>query len=428
MKNQKNKQETFHTLIINYACLSLGGIEVNLAKLMERSVKKNCRVILFTTEKELARAKLINIVNNERIEKVLIGQGKKLFQHIQVSFSDQESITMLSFEPIAYLAAEELRGRYSQLDFSHFLVLPHFTGNAYFPDRYFVNTPLHSYFFHFIKKVVNQLNSNDAILAFSLKHLLAYEEAYGITVENKDQKLIPIFSDLAPSDTDLIRTKAVRRSEQFRIVTCSRFDFPHKGYLLGLISAFAELKNEYPQLELVIVGDGSGRAEIEETIGKLEKHQKDAITLTGFLTPDQLNKQFQAAHLNIGVAGAVSDGALNSVVSLPARHYSYSCETYGFYEDALGKTLSVEPGDPIKPYIRRVIEMDDEDYIRHSVDAKQAAEQFISDGRMTLDELLSLKNDWKAIGITKGERINARIVNIYLLLARKLFGISPYSG
>ena len=196
-----------------------------------------------------------------------------------------------------------------------------------------------------------------------MKHLDFYEKNYGITIENKEEKILQKINLIKDFDEEFFKNKASERKNNFTIVTCARFDFPHKGYMLGLLDDYKELKEKYSQLKLVIIGYGSGEKRIKEKLEAMTEAQRQDVELVGAVSPFDLSKYFEKGHLNVGLAGALFDGAICALPSVCVRHYSEECQTYGHISDMTGTYLRSDEGEAIKPYIERLINMSDEEYI-----------------------------------------------------------------
>ncbi|MBE6986461.1 MAG: glycosyltransferase family 4 protein [Ruminococcaceae bacterium] len=352
-----------HTLIINYAGLQPGGVETYFSDLMKYSLDRGYRVVWITTPSCVQNAFYREIADDPRVEKLFAKMGRHWFRHEPLCFTPMENVTMLSCEPLHFMRAESLREKANVNSFHHFLVLPHYTGSAYYPERLFNWRFLKAFWYRYMKKLACKWVEADCIRAFSLKHLDAYEENYGVTIPDKTSKILGRIEQIAPIDKAALAERASQRNENFTIVTCARFDFPHKAYLLGLIDSYGALKPKYPQLKLVVVGYGKGEAALREKIAVLPEQMQRDIVLPGALSMEQLKKQFRQGHLNVGLAGAILDGAACALPSLLTRHYTDLCETYGFLSDISGNLLREDPGHDSLSYIERVLNMSDEDYI-----------------------------------------------------------------
>lgn len=413
-----------HTLIINYAAMNLGGIEVYLSNLIKHCFENNYRVIWLTTPYCVERSDFKKITDDARVEKCFIKIGRHWALKCDLQFKEDENITMISCEPLHFLRAEKLRETYKNVcSFYHFLVLPHFTGNVYYPERFFSGRSTREKWFSFMRDFAERLNSNNCLLAFSLKHLVAYEDNYNILIKDKETKVLQrIKSPMNITEKELF-DRASKRNNEFRIITCARFDFPHKGYFLGLLDNYIKLKDKYKQIKLVIVGYGEGLKEIKEKIAAMPAEFQKDIELTGALSQERLQEEFCKAHLNIGLAGALIDGAFCSLPSLLVRHYSYTCETYGFINQVEGGLLKSEKGEDLLPYVEKVLEWTDEQYVKQ---AKKDYQYACSRKKYNPNYLFEQKNTSSLSIIPKSSYLKARNLNFLWYLKRKIFHAPGY--
>lgn len=356
-----------------------GGIETNFAKLMSYSMEQGYRTIWITDKKHYEKASFRHIVEDERLEKVFMGFSKKLFGGLPstLKFHKDEEVVMLTCHMDMFLLGERIRKKAKIEKFQHYLLVAHFTGKYDFPEQWFENGKLRNKTATYLKHVAKKLVENDCVRAFSLKHLEAFEKAYEVSIEDKTKKLWRGIDPVKEFPQDMVEKKAAERSRKFNIITCSRFEFPHKGYLVGLINKYAHIKKRHPQVSLTIVGYGEGEFELKREIAALEPSEREDIRFTGMLDSDRLEEEYKKAHLNIGVAGALIKGVKMGVPSLSCRHYSYSCETYGFWGDARLKSLCSESGEDIIPYIDQCIECSDQAYVdcaKKDFEIKRAAD------------------------------------------------------
>ncbi len=395
------------TLIVNYLGLQIGGIEAWISSLIRYSVKKGYRVIWLTTPSCQRDSMYKDISEDSRIEKVYTKRGWRWNPHKKIKFNDDESITMLSFELIDFMRAEKIRAYTKNVkSFNHYYILPHFTGNAYYPERYFKSSFFNGIWHKRLKKYAKILVEQDCIRAFAEKHLDSFEKNYEVEIKDKATKRLKRINSTENFNEDLARKRAEERKNEFIITTCARFDFPHKGYMLGLVDEFKTLKEQYSQLKLVIVGYGDGEKQLKEKIQALPQNVSNDIILTGALPPDKLLEQFKKSHLNVGLAGALLEGAKCGLPSLLVRHYSESCETYGYVSDVQGSFLKLEPGEDIKSYIKYAIEASDDDYIEISKkdytticnlnesDPEYIYKQTNNDNKSTIRGLMKLQSRW----------------------------------
>lgn len=362
-----------HTLIVNNIRLQAGGIENTVAALMKYALSNDYRVIWITNQRNLAKVAYEDILEHKNLELLIIPKWRRatglLIPHI--SFDEDECVTMITANAPQYVISDALKRNAKVKSFSHYFLVAHYkiVGGSFFPDAIIKNAWLKKQTYLFWRKIVQRLDDSDCLRAFSPKHLSCYEDYYHIKIDNKQEKVLPEHAALLPLNLQNTRQRCLERNTRFIISTCARFEFPHKGYILGLVDSFAKLKEKYPQISLEIIGYGEGEKLLREKIHQLPKEIADSILLTGMLSPKELREHQLNAHLVVGLAGAIHVGAECGIPSLVTRHYSTNCETYGFYENAVSKTLAEEPGEDIVKYIEDCITMSEESYMKHVVDA-----------------------------------------------------------
>ena len=152
------------------------------------------------------------------------------------------------------------------------------------------------------------------------------------------------------------------RGEVFTISTAARLDFPFKGYVIGLIEVFAELKKRYRELRLIIVGDGKDGRTVEEAVRALEPDIRKDVELAGMLSYDELKNVLSETDLYIGMGTTLLDAADNLTPAMTAAAFTYELETIGLFSEHPEK-LGIDPGaEKAATYIESVINMPDSCY------------------------------------------------------------------
>ena len=416
------------TLIVNYRELRIGGIETYLAKLMLYSANQGYRVIWLTTEKAYKRCHFKDIVDHPRVERVIL-KGKSSvnwLKHDKISFQDEEHVTMFSVTPMTFMQAEQIREYTKNVaSFNHFMALPHFTGSDYFPERTFKTKLYRKRWYNYMKKIATILVENDCVRAFSMKHLDFFEENYGVKIENKQEKILKKINLIKDYPDSYFEEKAQKRQDEFRIVTCGRFDFPHKGYILGLLDEYAELKKKYTQLKLVVIGYGKDGARVDEKIAQMSPEAQKDIEIVGAVSPFDLYDYFEEGHLNIGLAGALFDGAICAIPSLCARHYCEDCEVYGFISDMEGTYLRDEPALRLQPFIEKLIEISDDEYINQAKRDFQRAKEL----KTNYPEYLFEQQNKSSQSVIKGcLKLRAKKLSLLKVLTSKMYKLPGYES
>lgn len=357
------------TLIVNYAGLSVGGIEKFIGRLMKYAVSQGHRVIWFTYQDAFKDALQRDVADNPEIEKVFFASGRRKFWSKNPVFNldASEDVVMISFIPEDYVWAEEFRKKYKCNTFYHHLILMNFFGWLTYPEDEFNNKLLSKMRASYSKKIAKKLDENNCIRAFNEKQLVAFKERYDLQFEVSKDLCLKSFPFERGNLEEINAKKAQTRSDKFIITTCARFQFPHKGYLLGLLDVYAKLKEKYPFIKLIVVGDGEKEVFFNK-YNQLEDYVKNSIELKGQVLSDELVDIYMQSHMAIGLAGAITTAASCGIPSLVVRHDTLNCETYGFYQD-VDSVLKSDPGVDIIPYIEKVINFSNDDYIKIGVDA-----------------------------------------------------------
>lgn len=404
-------------LIIDRTTMKTGGIEVYFSNLMRYAISTKRRVIWLTTEGHESKSSF-SITELDSVEKIYITRTPFGPEYPPINTSKNDNIIMLTTDPCRYVISDGYRTTLSYKSYLHLLILPHFSGAGYYPESIFRSVSLKRIWHKKMGKLALDLVSADCVRGFAQKHLEVYERSYNLHIANIASKTLPPISIPAPiEEEEELLSKARSRSGQFEIISCSRFDFPHKGYLLGLIKAFGKIHDDFPFAKLTIVGYGPGQCEVEKEIKNLSLEAAGCIELTGELSPEELTNRYYRAHLNVGVAGALAKGALCALPSINMKHYTYECEGFGFIEDAKGLDPNSKSFD-MTGMIESVITMPEDEYVRHSVAAYRA----VAD-QMTPDpEYLFRQKRTSMSGCLSMSVCEARMLFFMRLFAQKILG------
>lgn len=357
------------TLIFNYyGMTNVGGIEKYINEVTKELLKTDIRIIWLKERKSTVAKSFQNNLLESSVEVVEVTQkGYHWFSMKKIDISPNEEVTIVSFSPLDMGRAIYIAKGFSQNNVRLLYAIPNTTGNTYFIERYFKN-PLRKFVAKRMEDIFAKWEKAGALVFFSQGQIKPLEEAYHLTVSSKNEKVLP---DVKPM-LDLDKEKLIKRSKRkpFKIITVGRFDFPHKNYMLGLIKIFGKLKVIYPSIKLDIIGFGPDELLVKREVENLGKDAQADIRLLGEVAPENLSLYFDDASLNISVAGGAIAGVELGVLSIPARNYCYEeCEVYGFLPESKSMTTATSPGMPAELFIKKVIEMEDEEYIARCIGA-----------------------------------------------------------
>ena len=354
-----------NVLIINHQNFSnIGGIENWLYNLTKYCIAHQIRVIWLCDKKPLLHSSFSGVMLSNQIERVVVNCRKlNWFKMGKMELHRNERYVIFSANPTNMCASEDIMLHYNGYDFFPVYAIPDTTGNSYFLERNFRNRLARKFIFKVLQKMLSRWMSYKAIRYFSANHSTALAENYGVVDAKTDSHLLSALNKPASIDLNFLKEKAQKRNP-FIISTVGRFDYPHKGYMLGLVRSFGILKNEYPQIELRIAGFGPHESILLEEINKLPLSIRESVKVIGAVSPEELDEFNLKSHLNISVAGAAWKGASVGTLTLVGRNYcDGDCEVYGFFHECAEKITSLEKGMLVEPYIRKVINMGEEEYV-----------------------------------------------------------------
>lgn len=339
--------------------MGLGGIETYLIKFIKWLNKNKIRVIFIMLEGTDIAESFKETLSSSNIEIYNLNIHKKGWNKtLKIKNEKNETFLAYAFSLYQFALLQKIILE-NKLTADSFYWIPHFAEGVFVENEFgFFKDIVRKYFAILFRKMEN----NNNIIYVNKSHGEAFEENYKFKINNLKDKILNVSPNIVlPFDEIGIKLKSKR--EKFNIITVTRFVFPHKNYLLGLIDSYSFLKNKYPQLTLTIIGYGEDQDIVLKKINNLKEEIKKDIFLIGKVEYSELNKYFRASHVNIGVASTICDGAICSVVSIPARHYSEICEGYGYLPESKEDIVSSRKGVPIEAYIEELITMDKDQYI-----------------------------------------------------------------
>lgn len=394
-------------LFIIQSNLSVGGIESYFAQLMRGCAKAGDSVFWLCDEPPEVDATLSDFLQGVTIVPV---RTKRIHRHVIPSF-DLRTINKVAIV-CAYIKhmvfAEHLRNcikrKHPKITINAFYLVPHFTGCSQFPDTAFDGL-LSKYVFERYRIVVKKWIDREEIIYFAQKHFQALNEHYHLQLEEGSARFVPDVAEVNAFDFELARQKAVNRGKQFNIISAARLEFPHKGYLLGLVDVFSKLVSEFPQVRLTIIGDGPDANELLEIIGQQRELVKDRIICRGFVSLDELRREMRKANLNIGMAGSLLIGAQEGTLSIPVRHYTKLCESPGFLSPDASDTLITDTCGGVYDLIRQAINMDCNEYVERS----HASYCAVNSDSPDYSYFFKIKNNIGAVRITQRDLLFVQI-------------------
>lgn len=387
-------------LVVIYNHLWVGGIENYVIELFKACHDTGKDIFWLCHENYHIDDVYADDINNCEVHIITKPQFKHKDEFGLADYQEGKTV-IVTFAFFDYVEALEFFSRLSGGKVSILLLIPHFDGYSLFPEQAF-NGVINRWTKKVCGRIYKRCTEGNNVLFFNSRHIDAVEDNYAITINNK--QIVQGLHEKEPFRED----EVVKRynSDKFTIVSAGRFYFPHKGYLIGLIKLFAELKEKYPKICLLIIGDGKDLSIVEDTIKTLPKYVQKDIELRPSVSLSDLQKVFKQCNLCVSVAGCVCESGKVGLVSLPARHYTYDCEVYGFFPESRYCTTEDKKGYPAKPYIERVINASLEEYVKLSRDAYE------SFAPNPIDKDYLYKLDTNKIRLSKKEKIQLKLIKL----------------
>ena len=342
--------------------MNIGGIETFIIRLVRWLCKENYRVIYIRPKGTEVDSSFKDTIYSDKVEVFDVDfDDLNWIQKLDISFSCESKVLGYAFYTYHFIFLEEIKRKYldSTLSFSTYYWVPNFKDNLLEDNYPKLLKPLMRILG---KKLFRKMEHNNNIFYVNPSHSSSITSSYCYDILDNGLKYTVGTSKFARPFNAQERINCYNR-DVFRIISVGRFSFPHKGYIIGLIRSFAKLKFKYPHIYLELIGYGPQEDVVKEELNRLGENIRSSITVLGKVSYDELPNYFRNANVNIGVASTMSDGSLQGVVSLPVRHYTYNCETYGFLPFSKEMSTNVEKGKPIEIYLEKILTMNLEEYL-----------------------------------------------------------------
>lgn len=222
---------------------------------------------------------------------------------------------------------------------------------------------------HYISQFVNALNKPYVQYLYNTNRLIMMDELVVETTErflkvkfrNVNDKIFRLPMDIEPL-SDFVEEKPPI------LITMARFEFPFKGYILGLIDVYSRLKKNHSGLELWIIGSGFGESEIKKKIQNLNLSEQEGIKFLGNIAYSEVGDILKQGKVFIGMGTGVLDAAARKIPSIPIQAHIYECKGKSFFHEnpkCVGYGLIPQCDEnlqDITKIVESVLEMDSQAY------------------------------------------------------------------
>jgi len=398
--------------IFTFKNIDVGGIETTTIEIAKRCHDEGCKVILF---RQLGGNIATQFSWAEEVyETVEIDplRDKKWLSNCKIKADIKDKVIMFTANILDYAILCKIKTVNPDLNITILYWIPHFRGKIIFLENWFpkfVRKPIRS----MLRRMYQIMVDHNDIYFGNSTHFEAFNNVYNLNLDHEPRfLLLEGRNKRKPLDINYLKEKEKKRNKKFTILTVSRLDFPHKGYVIGLIRDFPNIAEKFPNCELEIVGYGDGIQEVKTTINDFDDRIKDKIHLIGKISIEELADYYKNAHWFIGIAETVIEAAEYATISIPARHYTRECEGYGYLPEAKELTVCSEPGTPIIKYIQEVILMNSDEYIQKSIEAYDCYEDFHNYSEKFIEDFFGWENSANDLALP------TRVIDFFILSRR----------
>ena len=355
-------------LFLRNSLVDIGGIETYVYKSIKKIIERGDKAGWISNDFTKINSSFKDLICDKDVYLI---ERRKTKQTLFKICNEEgfNKINIITFCPRDFAFAETLKKGLTKIPIETFLFVPHFQGDFLYLEEGFQGVQK-DVVKKRLKLIFQKMEQNGNLLYFSKKHLAEYRKRYGCTEKEFSRVRVPEIPEKIGFDED--RIKKVFNQTEFTILSVSRLEFPHKGFVLGLIDAFDILCQEYKSIRLVVVGDGEGMPILRKKIAGLRKNVAKRIEIVGAVSPNELSYFYDKANVLISLAGCFTLGAKRGVLSFPARHYTEKCEVYGYLPESKDFSLSDSEGYNVIPFLKEVIDMPFDEYLKHCRDCYEA--------------------------------------------------------
>jgi hypothetical protein len=297
----------------------MGGTETLILRLLAWYKQRNYRVILLTEEK-ITNEAILEDVKKVQFEHYTYDRSKGYFKKNNqlLSFARNEiPLIITQFFPEFFRCHLLLSPSKYQCRFRHVIYI------------------VHPYSTYLCSKKLSKIGRGMLDIFLRKGNLVFMDEMcvgacvkfYNLNSLHYDFKILrlPIFTNKT--------NRIISNRTGLRILAVSRFEFPFKGYILGLVEAFARLQPQNPRFTLTIIGYGRDKDQVEKLIRTLPHGVTSSISLLDQLPSDQVNEHIRCCDVYVGMGTTVLDAANLGKIAIVAVGYQNANLALGYFHE-----------------------------------------------------------------------------------------------
>lgn len=305
-------------ILFYYFKMIIGGSETLILRLIKWYADKGYRIILmnesFTDDKSL----LVDIESISGLEYYSYNKLKHTFSdinNVELEFEENDNVYI------------------NTLQLWDFFRCIRFFFNCKYSCRFFYSIYIVHPFCTLMNRVISFVIGKQIVISLIKgEHIVFMDEQtvastavyYNIKKTINQMRIIrlPIFIRNKKDSIDI---------SNFNILSITRFDFPFKGYVLGLIDDYVCLNKEYRNTSLTIIGTGEGKNIVLDKVHELPEAIQRNISIIDSVPYSQIESYIKEASVYVGMGTTVLDAANYNRICIIATPYQLSNLSNGFF-------------------------------------------------------------------------------------------------
>ncbi len=278
----------------------------------------------------------------------------------RIHLPESSNVHIICFQnPFLLFAAEAIKIANPACTINTFFYAVHYLDFQRNKTRKSQNKVLQNLLKYIYKKLLIKLQMGANIIYMDEYCAEQINENYGLAWEKYVPKIVRLGVKVPPYNEDIVLLRY--QNESFNILTIARFDFPYKGYILGLIDEFEQFEKEVPYSVLHIIGDGPGQEALVQKIASKSSALQKKVILHGSIPYANIGTYFDRCKVFIGMGTSLLDASSQSILSITAKLNQTKCLCSGFFFNNI-KDIGYMGEIPAAELLKMVSKMSMEEY------------------------------------------------------------------
>lgn len=373
-------------LICQIDFFGVGGIEMYYHRMFSWGEKNGYKNVLIVDKLYKIDKTNIDLLNKSHVDIYYskFSGNEYIIQdinHKYLKLDLKDEIISVSSSYSGYLRGEFLRDKFQCKYLKNYIYIFHPYDSICIGDKN-----------KFKQDILDKINNNNELIFMDEE---CYEQCrlyYDYKEKQLNRNIIFLSFDCKCFNKDIVNKRINNKCKN--ILTVTRFEFPFKGYVIGLIKDFKILSEKYPDLSLSIIGYGNGIDKVKETIK--ENNLEKKINLIGKTDYKELQKFYKDAYIYIGMGTTLLDAANNCTPGIIIASYQYGTNIIGEWYKHSSIVGGISKNNKclennLNNLIEKIISYSSEDYMKLCFETHNEFEKYYSID-INMNKLISIED------------------------------------